>query len=159
MSKEIENLLNSGKIDFEHLRILRAKQSFEAIFIVMVVFSAVITIGDMAFDKNKQKIEDIKTNAQKVLTEQDEYGFDYSINMAGMRAQDAALNKNFKPVKVMKNGNIKVKIERGDTIYTLFAENGIKYSKANINKVKRLNKKKNIRNLKIGDEIILPSEQ
>ncbi len=158
MSKEIENLLNSGKIDIEHLRILKAKQSFEAIFIVMVLFSVVITIGDVAFDKNKQKIEDIKTNAQKVLNEKEEYGFDDSINMAGLRAQDALMNKNVNPPKVMKNGNMKVIIKSGDTIYTLFAENGIKYSKANVEKVKRLNKKKNIRKLKIGDEIILPSE-
>lgn len=159
MSKEIENLLNKGKIDIEHLRILKAKQSFEAMFIVMVVFSVVITIGDIAFNKNKEKIEEISTNAQKVLIHEDA-GFDSSITMTSMKAIDIAINgetKNKKVKKVQRNGNIKVTVKSGDTIYTLFKENGIAYSKKNLAKAKKLNNKRNLRVLKIGDEIILPA--
>lgn len=158
MSLEMDNLLIKGKIDIEHLRIMKTKQSFEAVFIVMVAFSVIITIGDIAFNNNKQNIEKIKTNAQKALVNKNEYGFDSSINMSGLRMTDYNLNGEIKKQKTAVSNRIKVTVKSGDNIYILFKRNGLQYSKKNLDKVKKLNHRKNLRILKIGEEIILPVE-
>ncbi|BDU50021.1 hypothetical protein [Haliovirga abyssi] len=133
MERDIEVLIEEEKINLENIKLKKLKQSFEGTFFVslFLIFTLIF------FNVKEVKLVDKKQKPFK-----SKYRYNNNIKMNYLR--------KFKTMK-------KIKINKGDTIYSLFRDNKIPYSKKNIEKFKIINRiNKRLRSLKIGKEIYLP---
>ncbi len=143
INSEIDYLIgeNERNIDIEkYIGFMKLKQSFESLFFLCFVFCISLMIFNV---KEVDKI--IFTETIKETNEESQreiYRFNENITMNFLRGVYTTEE---------------VEVERGQNLYKIFKEYGIEYNEKNIRKVEILNPNlKNIKNLSIGDKIVIP---